>query len=164
MNTEKIELCRERLYTSLEEHCHQMQPQDLSRFAKLLLRLPSLRSIGLKCPEPLFFSQLFPNLPFDSFIGRLIQQPNRDLRTIALEVENEEYHRKLRVSTPLLSPATPMSPLGGNMTAEFFAAFGGSHSTGTMNSSNTMMGSTSADTSFSYSSSFIKQEPSNPFS
>jgi hypothetical protein len=41
----------------------------MSRFAKLLLRLPALRSIGLKCVEHLFFYKLIkdeaPPSPLD---------------------------------------------------------------------------------------------------
>ena len=39
-------------------YCRTKQQTEISRFAKLLLRLPALRSIGLKCVEHLFFYKL----------------------------------------------------------------------------------------------------------
>ena len=39
-------------------HCSLTNKFSLNRFAKLLLRLPALRSIGLKCVEHLFFYKL----------------------------------------------------------------------------------------------------------
>jgi len=56
--TAHVESLREKVYVTLEEYCRRQYPDDPGRFAKLLLRLPALRSIGLKCPSYLFLSQL----------------------------------------------------------------------------------------------------------
>jgi len=56
--TAHVETLREKVYVTLEEYCRRTYPDDPGRFAKLLLRLPALRSIGLKCPNYLFLSQL----------------------------------------------------------------------------------------------------------
>ena len=53
-----VETLREKVYATLEEHCRTRHEKDTSRFAKLLLRLPALRSIGLKCAEHHFFFKL----------------------------------------------------------------------------------------------------------
>lgn len=95
ISSDLTEACREKLFTGLEEHCQQTHPQDVSRFAKILLRLPSLRSISLKCPDLLFFSQLFPQLPVDGFLSRLLQEPNRDLRSISVDEESGDCQRKM---------------------------------------------------------------------
>lgn len=50
-----VEQYRDKVYSSLEEHCKLHYPMQPGRFAKLLLRLPALRSIGLKCVEQLFY-------------------------------------------------------------------------------------------------------------
>lgn len=42
------------MYAALEEYTRTTYPDEPGRFAKLLLRLPALRSIGLKCLEYLF--------------------------------------------------------------------------------------------------------------
>ncbi len=54
----KVETYREMVYSTLEEHCRANYLEEPSRFAKLLLRLPALRSIGLKCAEHTFFYRL----------------------------------------------------------------------------------------------------------
>jgi hypothetical protein len=53
-----VETFREMVYSTLEEHCRANYTEEPSRFAKLLLRLPALRSIGLKCAEHTFFYRL----------------------------------------------------------------------------------------------------------
>lgn len=45
------------------------------RFAKLLLRLPALRSIGLKCLEHLFFFKLIGDTPIDTFLMEMLEAP-----------------------------------------------------------------------------------------
>lgn len=52
-----VERLRDRIYTLLENHCWAWCQDKTSRFAKLLVRLPALRSIGLKCVEHLFFKK-----------------------------------------------------------------------------------------------------------
>uniref|UniRef100_A0A1I8IV83 PPM-type phosphatase domain-containing protein n=1 Tax=Macrostomum lignano TaxID=282301 RepID=A0A1I8IV83_9PLAT len=49
---------RDKLYLALEEYCRNAYPDESGRFSRLLLRLPALRSIGLKTLEHLFFFQL----------------------------------------------------------------------------------------------------------
>jgi len=49
-----VEELREKVYASLETYAKQKYPDQPGRFAKLLLRLPALRSIGLKCLESMF--------------------------------------------------------------------------------------------------------------
>jgi len=51
----RVEQLRERVYATLEEYTRTKHENEPGRFAKLLLRLPALRSIGLKCMEHLFF-------------------------------------------------------------------------------------------------------------
>ena len=51
----RMEQLRERVYATLEEYTRTKHENEPGRFAKLLLRLPALRSIGLKCMEHLFF-------------------------------------------------------------------------------------------------------------
>uniref|UniRef100_A0A5S6R156 Nuclear receptor subfamily 2 group B member 4 n=1 Tax=Trichuris muris TaxID=70415 RepID=A0A5S6R156_TRIMR len=44
-----VESYREKAYNCLEDYCKLTTPSQPGRFAKLMLRLPSLRSIGLAC-------------------------------------------------------------------------------------------------------------------
>lgn len=52
---ELVERLREHVYATLEDYVRQQYPREPGRFAKLLLRLPALRSIGLKCRETILF-------------------------------------------------------------------------------------------------------------
>uniref|UniRef100_A0A8D9BZV2 Nuclear receptor subfamily 2 group B member 4 n=1 Tax=Cacopsylla melanoneura TaxID=428564 RepID=A0A8D9BZV2_9HEMI len=70
-----VEMLREKVYTSLEEYTRLTHVDEPGRFAKLLLRLPSLRSIGLKCLEHLFFYRLIGDSPIDTFLMEMLESP-----------------------------------------------------------------------------------------
>lgn len=72
---QQVESLREKVYASLEEYCKTQYPDEAGRFAKLLLRLPALRSIGLKCMEHLFFFKLIGDTPIDSFLMEMLENP-----------------------------------------------------------------------------------------
>ncbi|GFQ65605.1 retinoic acid receptor RXR-alpha-A [Trichonephila clavata] len=72
---QQIENLREKVYASLEDYCKQNYPDQPGRFAKLLLRLPALRSIGLKCLEHLFFFKLIGDTPIDNFLMSMLEAP-----------------------------------------------------------------------------------------
>ncbi|XP_071556177.1 retinoid X receptor ultraspiracle isoform X1 [Temnothorax nylanderi] len=72
----EVSLLREKIYAALEEYTRVNCPEDTSRFAKLLLRLPSIRSIGLKCLEHMFFSKLIGQAPLESFLTEMLELPS----------------------------------------------------------------------------------------
>uniref|UniRef100_A0A4W4F092 Retinoic acid receptor RXR n=1 Tax=Electrophorus electricus TaxID=8005 RepID=A0A4W4F092_ELEEL len=76
-NPSEVELLREKVYASLEAYCKQRYPDQQGRFAKLLLRLPALRSIGLKCLEHLFFFKLIGDTPIDTFLMEMLEAPHQ---------------------------------------------------------------------------------------
>ncbi|XP_069698584.1 retinoic acid receptor RXR-alpha-B isoform X2 [Periplaneta americana] len=71
-----VEALREKVYAALEEYTRTTHPDEPGRFAKLLLRLPSLRSIGLKCLEHLFFFRLIGDVPIDEFLMEMLESPS----------------------------------------------------------------------------------------
>ncbi|XP_050415541.1 retinoic acid receptor RXR isoform X3 [Patella vulgata] len=73
---QEVEQLREKVYASLEEYCKTRYPDEPGRFAKLLLRLPALRSIGLKCLEHLFFFKLIGDTPIDTFLMEMLENPS----------------------------------------------------------------------------------------
>lgn len=75
-SVQKVEELREKVYASLEEYCRTQYPEEHGRFAKLLLRLPALRSIGLKCLEHLFFFKLIGDTPIDTFLMEMLEAPS----------------------------------------------------------------------------------------
>ncbi|XP_046404348.1 retinoic acid receptor RXR-alpha-B-like isoform X3 [Ischnura elegans] len=74
----QVESLREKVYAALEEHAKSTHPDEPGRFAKLLLRLPSLRSIGLKCLEHLFFFRLIGDVPIDTFLVEMLESSPPD--------------------------------------------------------------------------------------
>ncbi|RXM94588.1 Retinoic acid receptor RXR-alpha-A [Acipenser ruthenus] len=76
-NPGEVEALREKVYASLEAYCKQKYPEQPGRFAKLLLRLPALRSIGLKCLEHLFFFKLIGDTPIDTFLMEMLEAPHQ---------------------------------------------------------------------------------------
>ncbi|XP_066532398.1 retinoic acid receptor RXR-gamma-B [Hoplias malabaricus] len=76
-NPAEVEGLREKVYASLESYTKQKYPDQPGRFAKLLLRLPALRSIGLKCLEHLFFFKLIGDTPIDTFLMEMLEAPHQ---------------------------------------------------------------------------------------
>ncbi|MCJ8743465.1 hypothetical protein PDJAM_G00094350 [Pangasius djambal] len=76
-NPAEVEMLREKVYASLESYTKQKYPNQPGRFAKLLLRLPALRSIGLKCLEHLFFFKLIGDTPIDTFLMEMLEAPHQ---------------------------------------------------------------------------------------
>ncbi|XP_030626590.1 retinoic acid receptor RXR-gamma-B isoform X2 [Chanos chanos] len=76
-NPAEVEALREKVYASLESYTKQKYPEQPGRFAKLLLRLPALRSIGLKCLEHLFFFKLIGDTPIDTFLMEMLEAPHQ---------------------------------------------------------------------------------------
>ncbi|XP_076320863.1 retinoic acid receptor RXR-alpha-B-like isoform X4 [Tachypleus tridentatus] len=70
---QQVEALREKVYAALEEYCKQSYADQQGRFAKLLLRLPALRSIGLTCLEHLFFYRLINDTPIDNFLLSMLE-------------------------------------------------------------------------------------------
>lgn len=73
---QEVETLREKVYAALEDYCRTTHPDEPGRFAKLLLRLPALRSIGLKCLEHLFFFRLIGDVPIDTFLTEMLENPS----------------------------------------------------------------------------------------
>ncbi|KAG9509514.1 Retinoic acid receptor RXR, partial [Fragariocoptes setiger] len=68
-SSQNIEKIRENVFRSLQSYCLRNSSSQPIRYGKLLLRLPDLRSIGLKCDEPHIFTNLCClNGNFDSFL------------------------------------------------------------------------------------------------
>ncbi|XP_070151612.1 retinoid X receptor ultraspiracle isoform X1 [Polyergus mexicanus] len=73
---QEVSLLREKIYAALEEYTRVSWPDDPGRFAKLLLRLPSIRSIGLKCTEHLFFFKLLgKERAVEDFLKEMLESP-----------------------------------------------------------------------------------------
>lgn len=75
-SVQEVEMLREKVYAVLEDYTRTTHPNEPGRFAKLLLRLPALRSIGLKCLEHLFLFRLIGDVTIDTFLTELLENHN----------------------------------------------------------------------------------------
>lgn len=70
-----VDMCREKVYACLDEHCRTNYAGDDGRFAQLLLRLPALRSISLKCVDHLCFFRILSDKQLDTFVMEMLDTP-----------------------------------------------------------------------------------------
>ncbi|EJW88755.1 retinoid X receptor [Wuchereria bancrofti] len=73
-NVSVIESLRDKVMVCLEDYCRQHHPTQTQRFAKLLLRMPALRSLSLHCAENDSFIITAPTI--QDLIRVLIQRQN----------------------------------------------------------------------------------------
>ncbi|CAL4084546.1 unnamed protein product [Meganyctiphanes norvegica] len=67
-----IDNLQEKSQCALEEYCRTQYPNQHSRFGKLLLRLPSLRTVSSQVIEQLFFVRLVGKTPIETLIRDMI--------------------------------------------------------------------------------------------
>ncbi|CAB4068563.1 NR2F3 [Lepeophtheirus salmonis] len=71
-----IEQLQEKSQCALEEYCRSQYPNQPTRFGKLLLRLPSLRTVSSTVIEQLFFVRLVGKTPIETLIRDMILSGN----------------------------------------------------------------------------------------
>jgi nuclear receptor subfamily 2 group B member 4 len=64
----EVEGLRSKVYACLDEYCRQRKPNEDGRFAQILLRLPPLRSMSLKCVESLSFYGVMDEVQIEGLI------------------------------------------------------------------------------------------------
>jgi len=67
-----IEQMQEKSQCALEEYCRSQYPNQPTRFGRLLLRLPSLRTVSSAVIEQLFFVRLVGKTPIETLIRDMI--------------------------------------------------------------------------------------------
>ncbi|TPP55740.1 Retinoic acid receptor RXR-alpha-A [Fasciola gigantica] len=98
-----VESVRESLYAGLHSYCTTTHPNDTSRFTKLLLRLPPLRSIAQKCLEHLVFVKLAAEDPSARRLINLVEHgvwPNDDPAFCPQQSQQQQiqhHHQQLQV-------------------------------------------------------------------
>ena len=71
-----IEQLQEKSQCALEEYCRTQYPNQPTRFGKLLLRLPSLRTVSATVIEQLFFVRLVGKVPIETMIKDMLMTGN----------------------------------------------------------------------------------------
>jgi len=67
-----VESIQEKSQCALEEYVRTQYPGQATRFGKLLLRLPSLRTISAQVIEQLFFVRLVGKTPIETLIRDML--------------------------------------------------------------------------------------------
>ena len=67
-----IESLQEKSQCALEEYVRTQYPNQPTRFGKLLLRMPSLRSVSAQVIEQLFFVRLVGKTPIETLIRDML--------------------------------------------------------------------------------------------
>ena len=84
-----VEQLQEKSQCALEEYCRTQYPNQPTRFGKLLLRLPSLRTVSASVIEQLFFVRLVGKTPIETLIrdmllpGNTFQWPQGSVTSLA---------------------------------------------------------------------------------
>merc|ERR1719189_2352190 len=71
-----VEQLQEKSQCALEEYCRTQYPNQPTRFGKLLLRLPSLRTVSASVIEQLFFVRLVGKVPIETMIKDMLMTGN----------------------------------------------------------------------------------------
>merc|ERR1711935_466587 len=71
-NAQAIEQLQEKSQCALEEYCRTQYPNQPTRFGRLLLRLPSLRTVSSQVIEQVFFLRLVGKTPIETLIRDMI--------------------------------------------------------------------------------------------
>jgi len=68
----RIESVQEKVQAALEEYCRTQHALQIGRFGRLLLRLPSLRTINALVIEKIFFAKLIGETPIDILLKDML--------------------------------------------------------------------------------------------
>ncbi|XP_064632538.1 orphan steroid hormone receptor 2-like isoform X2 [Lineus longissimus] len=77
----QIEHFQEKLHQELQEYTIESYPENSEKFAKLLLRVPSLRSVNPSVMEEVFFAGLIGNIQIDSIIPYVLRMETAEYNT-----------------------------------------------------------------------------------
>ncbi|XP_069142592.1 orphan steroid hormone receptor 2-like isoform X6 [Argopecten irradians] len=72
-NSSQIERIQEQVQRELSQHLQQVQPNNMDRMGKLMLRLPPLHALSPGVMEELFFAGLIGNVQIDSIIPYILR-------------------------------------------------------------------------------------------
>ncbi|VDK87129.1 unnamed protein product [Litomosoides sigmodontis] len=75
----RVETIQEKVQSALEEYCRSQKQLQIGRFGRLLLRLPSLRSISASVIEQLFFVKLVGETPIEFLLRDMLGTQNENV-------------------------------------------------------------------------------------
>lgn len=101
-----IEQLQEKSQCALEEYCRNQYPNQPTRFGKLLLRLPSLRTVSPSVIEQLFFVRLVGKTPIETLIRDMLLSGNSFQWPSAL-ISSTSSYSAAAVAAAVNHPQTP---------------------------------------------------------
>merc|ERR1719211_459842 len=111
--SQTIEQLQEKSQCALEEYCRTQYPNQPMRFGKLLLRLPSLRTVSSTVIEQLFFVRLVGKTPIETLIRDMLMSG----------ANNQFQWPTASSSTPSTSPPSTSNLLTGPSTISITSPF-----------------------------------------
>ncbi|CAG9130207.1 unnamed protein product [Plutella xylostella] len=106
----QIESLQEKSQCALEEYCRNQYPNQPTRFGKLLLRLPSLRTVSSQVIEQLFFVRLVGKTPIETLIRDMLLSGSSFSWPYMATIEVHEYRQDLFDPVSAFYPPRPAEP------------------------------------------------------
>ena len=107
-NAQAIEQLQEKSQCALEEYCRTQYPNQPTRFGRLLLRLPSLRTVSSQVIEQVFFLRLVGKTPIETLIRDMVLNGNNNTSSPSL-LSNGTPPTSVPISNVPWSPASTLS-------------------------------------------------------
>ena len=107
-NAQAIEQLQEKSQCALEEYCRTQYPNQPTRFGRLLLRLPSLRTVSSQVIEQVFFLRLVGKTPIETLIRDMVLNGNNNTSSPSL-LTNGTPTTSVPISNVPWSPASTLS-------------------------------------------------------
>jgi len=107
-NSQAIEQLQEKSQCALEEYCRTQYPNQPTRFGRLLLRLPSLRTVSSQVIEQVFFLRLVGKTPIETLIRDMVLNGNNNTSSPSL-LSNGSPLTSVPISNAPWSPASTLS-------------------------------------------------------
>merc|ERR1712021_231110 len=107
-NAQAIEQLQEKSQCALEEYCRTQYANQPTRFGRLLLRLPSLRTVSSQVIEQVFFLRLVGKTPIETLIRDMVLNGNNNTSSPSL-LSNGNSPTSVPISNVPWSPASTLS-------------------------------------------------------
>ena len=129
-NSQGIEQLQEKSQCALEEYCRTQYPNQPTRFGRLLLRLPSLRTVSSQVIEQVFFLRLVGKTPIETLIRDMVLNgTNNPTSPAASLLSNGAGSPGTNPLPPVSSSNIPWSPVSSSSNASSMSAAAATYAT-----------------------------------
>ena len=132
-NSQGIEQLQEKSQCALEEYCRTQYPNQPTRFGRLLLRLPSLRTVSSQVIEQVFFLRLVGKTPIETLIRDMVlngtNNPTSPAASLLSNGAGSPGHTNPLPHPPVSSSNIPWSPVSSSSNASSMSAAAATYAT-----------------------------------